>query len=263
MRPSGATTTPEPEPPRVPPCSTVRGVGGTADGKADHGRPDPVDDVDHCARIGIEQRLVLGRDRKVDRLWRIGAPPKPASFKGIIFTEIRLIWPASAERSAGAVYMGIKRGQERATISAAVDSGDRVYSVRTRASFEGDFMVIANAARPAAALAIAAALLALAGCGQGQQQGSGPPPPTVTVAKPVQRTVVDQDEYVGRFVAVDSVEIRSRVSGYLAEIRFTDGQMVKKGDLLFVIDHKSVSDRARPDARQSRPGARQPRLRRS
>src|ERR1700722_12605018 len=107
---------------------------------------------------------------------------------------------------------------------------------------EGDLMVIASEARPAAALLIAAVLstlaLTLAGCGEGQKQSSAPPPPTVTVAKPVERTVVDQDEYVGRFVAVDSVEVRSRVSGYLSEIRFTDGQSVKKGDLLFVIDHR-------------------------
>src|SRR5262249_33069630 len=50
--------------------------------------------------------------------------------------------------------------------------------------------------------------------------------------------VVDQDEYVGRFVAVDSVEIRARVSGYLDRIDFTDGQMVKQGDLLFSIDKR-------------------------
>jgi RND family efflux transporter MFP subunit len=78
----------------------------------------------------------------------------------------------------------------------------------------------------------------LAGCNQSQQQAGGPPPPAVTVAKPVQRTVVDQDEYVGRFVAVNSVEIRSRLSGYLAEIHFKDGQSVKEGDLLFTIDRR-------------------------
>ena len=78
----------------------------------------------------------------------------------------------------------------------------------------------------------------LAGCNQSQQQAGGPPPPTVTVAKPVQRTVVDQDEYVGRFVAVNSVEIRSRLSGYLSEIHFKDGQSVKEGDLLFTIDRR-------------------------
>jgi RND family efflux transporter MFP subunit len=83
-------------------------------------------------------------------------------------------------------------------------------------------------------------VLALAGCGQGGQpsQGGAPPPPTVTVAPPVQRTIVDWDEYVGRFVAVDAVEVRSRLSGYLSAIHFTDGQVVKKGDLLFTIDRR-------------------------
>ncbi len=98
-------------------------------------------------------------------------------------------------------------------------------------------MAIANTARWAAALSIAAALT---GCGQGRHQAAAPAPPSVTVANPVQRTVVDQDEYVGRFVAVDSVDVRARVSGYLTEIHFTDGQMVKKGDLLFVIDHRAL-----------------------
>jgi len=120
---------------------------------------------------------------------------------------------------------------------------------------EGDRMVIATVARPVAALSIAAAFLALAGCGESQKQGSAPPPPTVTVAKPTERTVVDQDEYVGRFVAVDTVEIRSRVSGYLSEIHFTDGQLVKKGDLLFVIDHKPFQialDQMRANLAQAR-----------
>jgi multidrug efflux system membrane fusion protein len=79
---------------------------------------------------------------------------------------------------------------------------------------------------------------ALAACGQGGQQASAPPPPTVTVAKPIERGVVDNDEYVGRFVAVDSVEVRARVSGYLDQIHFRDGQMVNKGDLLFTIDKR-------------------------
>jgi RND family efflux transporter MFP subunit len=102
-------------------------------------------------------------------------------------------------------------------------------------------MTFTKAARRAvpvsAVLSLALAGL-LAGCNQSQQQAGGPPPPTVTVAKPVQRTVVDQDEYVGRFVAVNSVEIRSRLSGYLSEIHFKDGQSVKEGDLLFTIDRR-------------------------
>jgi RND family efflux transporter MFP subunit len=95
-------------------------------------------------------------------------------------------------------------------------------------------MKFADAARLAAVLLAAV----LAGCGQGQQQGGAQNLPAVTVAKPVQRTVVDQDEYVGRFVAVNSVEIRSRLSGYLSKIHFTDGQIVKQGDLLFTVDRR-------------------------
>ena len=99
-------------------------------------------------------------------------------------------------------------------------------------------MTFAKAARFAAPIPAVALLAVLAGCNQSQQQSGGPPPPTVTVATPVQRTVVDQDEYVGRFVAVNSVEIRSRLAGYLSEIHFKDGQMVKQGDLLFTIDRR-------------------------
>src|SRR3979490_758434 len=88
--------------------------------------------------------------------------------------------------------------------------------------------------------AIVAILPALAACGQGQSQpqAAAPPPPKVTVAKPVSRMIADQDEYVGRFAAVESVEMGARVSGYLEAIHFQDGQMVKKGDLLFTIDRR-------------------------
>ena len=53
--------------------------------------------------------------------------------------------------------------------------------------------------------------------------------PVVTAAKPVVREIVEDDEFVGRFEAVDEVAIRSRVSGYLEEIHFTDGAIVKQG----------------------------------
>jgi RND family efflux transporter MFP subunit len=79
---------------------------------------------------------------------------------------------------------------------------------------------------------------ALAGCGDSQNHAAAPPPPAVTVANPAKQTIIDQDEYVGRFVAVDSVEVRSRLSGYLSRIDFQDGQMVKQGDLLFTIDRR-------------------------
>jgi len=88
-------------------------------------------------------------------------------------------------------------------------------------------------------VACALSILLLAGCGQGQQPAQAPPPPpAVTVATPTKRTIVDSDEYVGRFVAVDSVEVRARVSGYLDTVHFTDGQVVKQGDLLFTIDRR-------------------------
>jgi RND family efflux transporter MFP subunit len=80
--------------------------------------------------------------------------------------------------------------------------------------------------------------LGLAGCEPAQPLAAPPPAPTVTVAKPTKRLVADQDEYVGRFVAVDAIEIRARVSGYLDAIHFKDGQLVKKGDLLFTIDRR-------------------------
>ncbi len=81
---------------------------------------------------------------------------------------------------------------------------------------------------------------AIAGCDQTESQAQqGPPPaPQVTVAQPVKKLVADRQEYVGRFVAVDAVEVRARVSGYLDAIHFRDGQMVKKGDLLFTIDRR-------------------------
>ncbi|MCL8380967.1 efflux RND transporter periplasmic adaptor subunit [Xanthobacter aminoxidans] len=91
----------------------------------------------------------------------------------------------------------------------------------------------------AAAVPVLALALALAGCGQptAQQQGA-PPPPQVTVASPTSANVTDTDEYVGRFVAIDEVNVRARVSGYLDKIGFTDGQMVKEGDVLFTIDQR-------------------------
>jgi RND family efflux transporter MFP subunit len=62
------------------------------------------------------------------------------------------------------------------------------------------------------------------------------PPPVVTVSKPLHQELTEWTEFTGQFAAVEYVEIRARVSGYLQTIHFTDGQMVKKGDLLFVID---------------------------
>src|SRR5215471_2432992 len=79
-------------------------------------------------------------------------------------------------------------------------------------------------------------LLLLTACSQQPQTTTAPPPPKVTVSQPNIRDVVEWEEYTGRLEAAESVEVRARVNGYLQSIHFKDGAMVKKGDLLFVID---------------------------
>jgi multidrug efflux system membrane fusion protein len=78
--------------------------------------------------------------------------------------------------------------------------------------------------------------LLLSACSDGAKQQAAPAPPTVTVAAPTQRTVTDWDEFVGRFEAIQQVQVRARVGGFVDSIHFKDGAMVKTGDLLYVID---------------------------
>jgi RND family efflux transporter MFP subunit len=65
---------------------------------------------------------------------------------------------------------------------------------------------------------------------------AGRRPPEITVSQPMTRKVIEWDEFTGRFAAVQSVEVRARISGYLTAVKFTDGEDVKAGDLLFTID---------------------------
>ena len=92
---------------------------------------------------------------------------------------------------------------------------------------------------PFHALIIASAL-ALAGCSGGADKPA-PPLPQVTVAVPLQRDVVDWDEYVGRFEAIQDVELRPRVSGTIDRILFSNGQHVRQGQPLFIIDPRPYS----------------------
>ena len=77
--------------------------------------------------------------------------------------------------------------------------------------------------------------LLLSGCGKSAPPPA-PPPPTITVARPVAKKVVEHNEYTGRMAAIQNVSVRPRVSGYITEIPFKEGNLVKKDDLLFVID---------------------------
>src|SRR5215218_2999401 len=76
----------------------------------------------------------------------------------------------------------------------------------------------------------------LGGCDSRPVAKSVQAPPAVTVARPLQKNITEWDEYTGRFVAVETVEVRARVSGFVNSIHFKDGQLIKQGDLLFVID---------------------------
>ncbi len=82
-------------------------------------------------------------------------------------------------------------------------------------------------------------LLMLIACTETEKQNTpeeAPPPVEVDVALPLQTKLTDWDEFTGRFEAIDNVELRARVTGYLVEKKFKDGQFVKKGDVLYVID---------------------------
>lgn len=83
--------------------------------------------------------------------------------------------------------------------------------------------------------------LALAGCSDGggganAQQGGPPPAPPVSVAAALEREVLESDEFPGRVEAVEQVDVRARVNGYIQAVHFAPGADVKKGELLFTID---------------------------
>ena len=85
-------------------------------------------------------------------------------------------------------------------------------------------------------IALGAVLLGLwllTGCEKAQ---SAPPPPQVTVAPAINRVVANEDEFTGHFEAVNSVEVRPRVGGFVERVAFTEGAIVHKGDVLFGID---------------------------
>jgi membrane fusion protein, multidrug efflux system len=87
----------------------------------------------------------------------------------------------------------------------------------------------------------------LSGCSEKPPQQAAAAPPPVTVAQPTKRTVTDWDEFTGRFEAVEEVQVRARVGGFVTSVEFRDGAFVKTGDLLYVIDARpfeAVADQA-------------------
>ncbi len=96
-------------------------------------------------------------------------------------------------------------------------------------------------------------VVSAAGCAKRGDAAAQPSPPQVSVAAVVQKKVKDWDEFTGRLQAVETVEIRPRVSGYIDKVAFTEGGLVKAGDLLFVIDprpYKADYDRAAADVKR-------------
>lgn len=79
----------------------------------------------------------------------------------------------------------------------------------------------------------------LAGCDRGVAQNAPPPPPEVSVAQVVEQKVSQWDSFNGRFEAVQSVQLRPRVSGYIDQVNYREGDEVKKGQVLFTIDDRT------------------------
>src|ERR1700722_16571498 len=103
------------------------------------------------------------------------------------------------------------------------------------------------------AVSAACALALIGGCGKQGGSAQSAPPPQVSVAQVLEKRVKDWDEFTGRLQAVETVEIRPRVSGYIDKVAFTEGSQVKNGDLLFIIDprpYQAEFDRAAADVKR-------------
>ena len=117
------------------------------------------------------------------------------------------------------------------------------------------------------AIAMVAMATAMTACSNSQAEAPLPPPPEVDAVQVVTKSVRQWDEFTGRIAAIGAVDIRPRVSGYIDRIAFKEGDMVKAGDLLFVVDprpcgrsgagHRQAQSRlhrgAFADCRQSQP----------
>lgn len=106
----------------------------------------------------------------------------------------------------------------------------------------------------ASSLSLGFGLMLFAGCRERAPQLK-PAAPLVTVAPVERKEIVEQDEFTGRVEPVESVEVRPRVSGYIQEVRFSSGALVKKGDVLFVIDprwHQAAFDQRQAELEEAK-----------
>jgi RND family efflux transporter MFP subunit len=101
-----------------------------------------------------------------------------------------------------------------------------------------------------AGVLLALGAITLTGCGKPLADNTPPSLPPVTVSRPVSKVVTDYFEFPGQTAAVGEVEVRARVTGYIDSIHFTDGQEVKKGELLYTIDprpYEAILNRAKAE----------------
>jgi multidrug efflux system membrane fusion protein len=161
-----------------------------------------------------------------------------------------------ARRSAG-----LAKGEANVTAQPAATA--RLFnlhpSARLEAIMKNESVSSFTPARRRLALRAAVPLLllaAVAACTRAEAQPGEPPLPKVTVANVLERSVTEWDEFTGRLEAVDAVAVRPRVSGYVSKVTFTEGAVVRKGDLLFQIDARPFqaevdrlrAERSRADA---------------
>jgi membrane fusion protein, multidrug efflux system len=133
--------------------------------------------------------------------------------------------------------------------------------LRLRRAQAGSGRGVRHAGMPYGALLLSAALAAaISACSSEAAPNAGmPPPPEVSVATIAAKPVRQWDEFTGRVAAVETVELRPRVSGYVQRVAYAEGQEVRKGDLLFVIDprpYRAALDRAQADLARAQAEAR-------
>ncbi len=113
------------------------------------------------------------------------------------------------------------------------------------------FMSDSSLARVLSALALGLSI-GLAGCSRGPSGGSETAPTPVTVSFPMEKVVTDYADFTARTAAVDSVEVRAHVWGYLDKVNFKEGDLVKQGDVLFEIDPRTYQCGPEPGRGQPR-----------